>query len=136
MTYELEKQLYRASLYLGNVTLTSLTKLFKRAKEIMDWLGAIAAIVAKQVYDVLQDYHKGNDDHFISEPSHVLGDSAGLACDAALPEGGPADGENSDSECNTGDPRRVPARVGPQATQCLPAQLRALPGRFSYGNLT
>jgi len=48
-TPELESQVYWASLYLAKLTIVSLGKVFSRAREIMDWLGKCASIVAKQV---------------------------------------------------------------------------------------
>ncbi len=47
MTPELDRELFDASRYLADLTLNSLTEMFSGAKEIMDWLGNCAHLVAK-----------------------------------------------------------------------------------------
>jgi DNA-directed RNA polymerase len=46
MDPEIEKSVFAASMYLANLTLASLEEMFSGAKEIMDWLGACARLVA------------------------------------------------------------------------------------------
>lgn len=48
ITPEKEKELFEASRYVANLTLDSLSEMFSSAKEIMDWLGDSAALVASQ----------------------------------------------------------------------------------------
>eukprot|EP00605_Chrysophyceae_sp_TOSAG23-4_P002945 GSChrysophyteH1.ASY1.ANO1.3243.1 assembled CDS len=47
MTPELDRELFEASRYLADLTLNSLEEMFSGAKEIMDWLGTCAHLVAK-----------------------------------------------------------------------------------------
>jgi DNA-directed RNA polymerase len=46
MDPKVEKNVFAASMYLANTTLASLEEMFSGAKEIMDWLGACARLVA------------------------------------------------------------------------------------------
>ena len=48
MTPEKDKELFQASHYLANLTLKSLEEMFSGAKDIMDWLGTCAHIIAKE----------------------------------------------------------------------------------------
>jgi DNA-directed RNA polymerase len=48
ITPEKERELFEASRYVANLTLDSLSEMFSSAKEIMDWLGDCAALVASQ----------------------------------------------------------------------------------------
>lgn len=45
-TKEYEREIFEASMYLANCTLDSLGEMFSNAKDIMDWLGQCAAVVA------------------------------------------------------------------------------------------
>jgi len=48
MTPEKDKELFQASHYLANLTLKSLEEMFSGAKDIMDWLGTCAHLIAKE----------------------------------------------------------------------------------------
>lgn len=49
LSAEEEQEIYKASMYLANLTLTSLEEMFDSAKKIMDWLGNVAKMVAVEV---------------------------------------------------------------------------------------
>ena len=48
VTPDLDKEIFRASKYVSDLTLDSIGEMFQGAKGIMDWLGACATIVASQ----------------------------------------------------------------------------------------
>jgi DNA-directed RNA polymerase len=55
MTPELEKELFKASNYLAQLTMKSLELVFSKANQIMDWLKECTKLVAKKVCYFLQD---------------------------------------------------------------------------------